>query len=174
VVAAEVATALVAPLDVLVVRKLGVPWHPELGMGAIAEGGVVVVNPDVVRQSGVSEDSIAEVRNREATELERRATLYRKGRPAVVLDGRTAVIVDDGLATGYTARAAVEAARARNARQVVLAVPVGSPEAVRNLSELADLVVCPLQPHDFYAVGQFYSYFDQTSDDEVIDLLDRQ
>jgi predicted phosphoribosyltransferase len=174
VVAAQVAVGLSAPLDVLVVRKLGVPWHPELGMGAIAEGGVLVVNQDVVRQSGVSEDAIAKVRRREEAELVRRATLYRRGHPAVPLEGTTAVLVDDGLATGYTARAAVEAARAMKARRVVLAVPVGSEEAVRNLREVADLVVCPLQPADFYAVGQFYSYFDQTSDDEVIKLLDRR
>jgi putative phosphoribosyl transferase len=171
VIAAEVAAALGAPMDVLVVRKLGVPWHPELGMGAIAEGGVLALNQSVIKSAGMSEGDIEGVRRQEEAELKRRAEVYRRGRPPVALTEKTALIVDDGLATGYTARAGVASARAQGAARIVLAVPVGAPDTVAALSQVADEVVCPLQPANFYAVGQWYQHFDQTTDEEVIRLL---
>lgn len=171
VVAVPVAEALAAPLDVLVVRKLGVPWHPELGMGAIAEGDVVVVNRDLMEKAGVSDFELEEVEGRERRELERRAVLYRQGSGAVELNRRTALIVDDGLATGFTARAAIASARRKGATSVVLAVPVGAPTTVKELSALADRVVCPMQPPNLGAVGAWYRDFDQVSDDEVIEAI---
>jgi len=173
VVAAEVATALGAPLDVLVVRKLGVPWHPELGMGAIAERGVVLLNDEVVRATGVSAADIERVRRREEAELRRRAEVYRQGRPPRDLAGATAILVDDGLATGFTARAAIESARRGGAERVVLAVPVGAADTVRALRRMADEVVCPLTPRDFAAVGVWYDDFRQVGDGEVVELLRR-
>lgn len=173
VVAEPVAESLGAPLDVLVARKLGVPWQPELGMGAVAEGGVVALNPQVIRHTGVSPEEIEAVRRREEAEVDRRAHRYRAGRPRVALAGRTAVIVDDGLATGYTARAAIEAARAGGAARVVLAVPVGAPSTVAELESLADEVVCPLTPGNLMAVGQWYDDFRQVEDGEVVEVLER-
>lgn len=173
VVAEPVADALAAPLDVLVARKLGVPWQPELGMGAVAEGGVVALNPQVIRHAGVSTEEIEAIRRREEAEVDRRARRYRSDRPREPLAGRTAVIVDDGLATGYTARAAIQAARAAGAARVVLAVPVGAPSTVAELETLADEVVCPLVPSNLMAVGQWYDDFRQVEDDEVVAVLDR-
>jgi predicted phosphoribosyltransferase len=172
-VAAEVASALGAPLDVLVIRKLGVPWHPELGMGAVGEDGVVVVNDDIVRSTRVSADEVAAVEARERAEVTSRAERFRRGREAVALAGRTVIVVDDGLATGGTARAAIAVARARGAARVVLAVPVAPPEAVQELAGVADEVVCLATPSGFSAVGTWYANFTQTTDDEVVDLLDR-
>jgi predicted phosphoribosyltransferase len=172
-VAAEVASALGAPLDVLVIRKLGVPWHPELGMGAVGEDGVVVVNDDIVRSTRVSGDEVAAVEARERVEVTRRAERFRRGRPGVALAGRTVIIVDDGLATGGTARAAIAVARARGAARVVLAVPVAPPEATRELAGVADEVICLATPSSFSAVGTWYANFTQTTDDEVVELLDR-
>ncbi len=171
-VAAEVAEALGARLDVIVVRKLGVPFQPELGMGAIGEGGVRVLNDDVVRIAGVSAREVAEVEDRERAELERRARRFRGDRAAVPLAGRTVIVVDDGIATGGTARAAVEVARAHGASRVVLAVPVAPPDVVTSMREVADDVVCLATPVAFSAVGQWYEDFTQTSDAEVERLLD--
>ena len=171
-VAAEVAAALDAPLDVIVVRKLGVPFQPELGMGAVGEDGVRVLDAEIVRIAGVSPAEVAEVEDRERLEVERRARRFRGHRPAVGLAGRTVVVVDDGLATGSTARAAVEVARAHGARRVVLAVPVAPADTVRALGAVADEVVCLETPAGFSAVGQWYEDFTQTSDAEVERLLD--
>ena len=170
-VAFEVATRLGAPLDVIVVRKLGVPFQPELGMGAVGEDGVRVLNPDVLRQARVTESQLAEVEARERAEVEERATRLRRGRPAIPLTGRTVVIVDDGLATGGTARAAVRVARARGAERVVLAVPVAPPETVAALRADADDVVAVETPEPFFAIGGWYSDFSPTSDAEVVELL---
>ncbi|GIU91193.1 MAG: phosphoribosyltransferase [Acidimicrobiia bacterium] len=172
VVADPIARRLGAPLDVLVVRKLGVPWHPELGMGAIAEGEVVVWNEAVVSRLGISPDQRARVLAQESAELARRAARYRGGSPPD-LEGHTAVVVDDGLATGYTAQAAVRAARELGAAEVVLAVPVGAPDTVERLSRVADRVVCPLTPPDLIAVGSWYSDFHQVTDEEVLSILRR-
>jgi putative phosphoribosyl transferase len=171
-VAAEVASALDAPLDVIIVRKLGVPAQPELGMGAIGEDGVRVLNETVVRAAGVPAGAIDAVEQRERAEVERRARRYRGDRARLSLDGRTVIVVDDGIATGGTARAAVQVARAQGARRVVLAVPVAPPGAVEEMRAVADEVVCVESPHGFAAVGQWYEDFTQTSDDEVVRLLD--
>jgi putative phosphoribosyl transferase len=170
-VAFEVAQALGAPLDVLVVRKLGVPFQPELGMGAVGEDGVRVLNPDVLRQAGVTETQLAEVEARERAQVEDRAVRLRRGRPAIPLEGRTVVIVDDGLATGGTARAAVHVARARGADRVILAVPVAPPETVAALRRDADDVVAVETPEPFFAIGGWYADFSPTSDQEVVELL---
>jgi putative phosphoribosyl transferase len=170
-VAAEVARALGAPLDVLVVRKLGCPWQPELAMGAIGEGDVIVLNPGLIAAAGLGAEAVREVVRRERVELERRVRRYRGGRPPAPVEGRTVVLVDDGLATGSTARAAIRVLRGRGARRVVLAVPVAPPHAVQELRELADEVVAVETPEPFLAIGQFYADFSQTSDEEVARLL---
>jgi putative phosphoribosyl transferase len=170
-VAAEVAQALDAPLDVLIVRKLGVPWHPELGFGAIGEGGIIVLNRDLVQDAGLTAPEIEEVTTVEQAELERRVRHYREGRPAVDLEGRTVIVVDDGIATGFTVRAAVEVARRRGAGRVVVAVPVASPRVVEELRSLADEVIVLEAQEAFVAVGQFFWDFPQTSDEEVTRLL---
>lgn len=170
-VAAEVAKALGAPLDVLVVRKLGCPWQPELGMGAIAEGDITVRNEDLIERIGVDDATIRAVADRERAELDRRVRRYRGDRPPVPVEGRTAILVDDGIATGSTARAAVDVLRRRGASRVVLAVPVAPREAVIALGDVADEVVAVETPRLFMAIGQFYDDFTQTSDDEVATLL---
>ncbi|MFD6354268.1 phosphoribosyltransferase family protein [Nocardia tengchongensis] len=172
-VAFEVALSLDAPLDVIVVRKLGVPYQPELAFGAVGEDGARVINPAVVAVAGLSGEDMAQVERRERAELERRAVRFRMGRSRVPLAGRTAVIVDDGVATGATARAACQVARAQGAARVVLAVPVASREALHLLRREADEVICLGQPKFFFAVGQWYRHFEQTTDDEVVDLLAR-
>jgi putative phosphoribosyl transferase len=168
-VAARVATALHAPLDVLVVRKLGMPWSPEVGFGALGPGGVRVLNPDVADRLDAEE--VDRVTRDEGGELARREARYRAGRPPLDLTGRTAILVDDGLATGATAAVAVEVARRLSADRTVLAAPVGSAEAVAWLRKVADEVVVPMVPPDFGAVSRFYQDFPQTSDDEVTALL---
>ncbi len=168
-VAAEVAQLLHVPLDVLVVRKLGVPWAPEVAFGAVGPAGVRVLNPDIAARLGARD--IAIVTEQATAELVRRERAYRADRPPLDLTGQIAVVVDDGLATGATARAAVEVARTLGARRIVVAVPVGSVEAVGLLERTADLVVCPLAPNDFGAVSRFYDDFHQVTDDEVRDLL---
>jgi putative phosphoribosyl transferase len=173
-VAFEVATALDAPLDVIVVRKLGVPFQPELAMGAIGEEGVLVLNPEVVRMAHVGEAEMANVERRERAVVSERASRFRAGRPRLDLAGKTALVVDDGVATGATARAACQVARALGAARVVLAVPVGPANVEERFRDDADEVVCPDQPHMFYAVGQFYSDFSPTEDEEVTDLLRRR
>lgn len=172
-VAAEVARALRAPLDIVVVRKLGVPSQPELGLGAIGEGGVRVANDRVIRAAKVSAEELAEIERGERHELEKRAARFRAGRAAVPLAGRTAVVVDDGIATGSTARVACQAARARGAARVILAVPVGPPDVQTSMLPDADEVVCLTTPSHFFAVGQCYRDFSQTSDDEVVDVVER-
>jgi putative phosphoribosyl transferase len=170
-VAAQVATALEAPLDVLLVRKLGVPWQPELAMGAIGEDDVQVLNDDVIRLADVSDAEIERVLTGERAELDRRTSIYRGGRPRVPVEGCTAVIVDDGIATGATARAACEVARLHGARQVVLAVPVAPRDWERRLGEDADRYVAVLTPAVFDAVGRFYEDFSPTEDAEVLACL---
>jgi len=172
-VALEVARALGAPLDVIVVRKLGVPFQPELGMGAVGEDGVRVINREVVRLARVPADELAAVQAREQAQVDARAARYRAGRPREPLAGRTAVVVDDGIATGSTARAACQVARAHGAARVVLAVPVAPRGWQEQIAGAADELVCVDTPRDFYAIGQFYANFSQTTDDEVIACLDR-
>ncbi len=171
-VAFEVAKALGAPLDVLVVRKLGVPSQPELAFGAIGEGGVRVINDAVLRHVSVSDADIAEVEAAQRTELQRRVERYRGDRPPEPLAGRVVLIVDDGFATGSTARAACLVARAQGAASVVLAAPIGAPDTIAELRAYADDVVCPGAPQYFSAVGQGYDNFHQTSDEEVCTLLE--
>jgi putative phosphoribosyl transferase len=166
-VAYEVARALEAPLDV------GVPYEPELGMGAIGEDGVRVINEEVVRLAGVSVLQLTEVEARERTELERRARRFRAGRARTAMTGRTVVVVDDGIATGSTVRAACQVARARGAARVVVAVPVAPPGWEVRLGADADEFVCLDTPEPFFSIGQFYGEFDQTSDEEVIACLER-
>lgn len=173
-VAAEVAEALGAPLDLLMVRKLGVPRQPELAMGAIGERGVRVLDDDVLRQSGVTDRELETVESNEREELERRATRYRGGRPPRSLRGCTALVVDDGVATGSTALAAVEVARRLGADRVEVAVPVASRQAVDALSRAADEVHCLWTPVLFHAVGQWYDDFTPTTDEEVVAALERR
>jgi putative phosphoribosyl transferase len=160
-----------APLDVIVVRKLGVPLQPELAMGAIGEDGVRIINEDVVRLAGVSESELAAVEERERAELERRAGRFRRDRPRTPLEGQTVVIVDDGIATGSTARAACQVARAHGAARVVLAVPVAPPDWAATMGDDADELVALDTPEPFWAIGQFYRDFSQTSDEEVVACL---
>ena len=169
-VAFEIATALGLPLDVMVVRKLGMPGHEEYAVGAIAPGGVRVLNPEVPAGT-LSPSQLAAVESRERRELERREREYRGGRAPASLHGRTVLLVDDGLATGSTMRAAIEAARRQGARRVVAAIPVGPRESVEALRREADEVVCLEAPEFFYAVGTWYRYFPQTTDEEVRALL---
>jgi putative phosphoribosyl transferase len=170
-VASEVARALGAPLDVIVVRKLGVPFQPELGMGAVGEDGVRVLNEEIVRMAQVEPDELARVEARERAEVEARARRFRAGRPRVGLAGRTAIIIDDGIATGGTARAALQVARAQGASRVVLAVPVAPPETVEALRGDADEVVCLETPTPFFAIGEWYRDFSQVPDERVTALL---
>ena len=172
-VAFQVARALGAPLDVIVVRKLGVPFQPELGMGAVGEDGVRVINPEIVDLAGVSENVLAAVQAREQAEVDARAGWYRPRRPREPLDGRTAVVVDDGIATGSTARAACQIARVLGAARVVLAVPVAPPGWQARIGTDADELVCVSTPRGFRAIGQFYARFPQVSDEEVLACLER-
>lgn len=170
-VALEVARALGAPLDVLVVRKLGFPAQPELGMGAVGEGGVRVVNEELVAALRVSPETLAQVTAREATEVDRRLRLFRGDRPQVAVQERTVIIVDDGLATGFTARAAVEVMRQKGAASVVVAVPVAPPETVEEMRAVVDDIVCLQTPAWFSAIGQFYRDFSQVADADVSRML---
>jgi putative phosphoribosyl transferase len=158
-------------LDVILVRKLGAPSQPELAMGAIGEDGVRVINQEVAAMIGADASRINAIEARERVELAQRAERFRSGRPMVPIEGREVIIVDDGIATGSTARAAIAVARAHGAARVVLAVPVAPARTCRELREVADDVVCLAQPEPFMAVGQFYRDFTQTSDAEVIDCL---
>ena len=169
----EVADALRAPLDVFVVRKLGLPGHEEFGIGAIASGGVRVVDDSVLRAYGVDEETLNRITERERRELERRERLYRDDRPFPSAADRVVILVDDGLATGSTMRAAVSALRAESPREIVVAVPVGAPETCAAMAKLADEVECLATPEPFYAVGLWYEDFEQTDDDEVHELLER-
>jgi len=172
-VAFEVAMQLGAPLDVILVRKLGVPGHEELAMGAIASGGAEVLNADVVRTLAIPEEVIERVADRELRELERRERAYRDAKPPLELAGRSVILVDDGLATGSSMRAAVGAVRAQGAGRIVVAVPVSSREACSEFRAEVDQVVCALTPDDLLAVGEWYEDFTQTTDREVNELLQR-
>ena len=170
-VAFEVAQRLGLPLDVFVVRKLGVPGYEELAMGAIASGNVSVLNPDVMRALPNSDAILESVRAREKIELQRRETNYREDRPAPDLRDRVVILVDDGLATGATMRAAAAALRKQGVARIVVAVPVGAPESCREIESEVDETICALTPEFFHGVGQFYEDFSQTSDEEVQELL---
>jgi predicted phosphoribosyltransferase len=170
-VAVEVARALHATLDVFVVRKLGVPGHPELAMGATARGGVRILSQDIIDELGIQAPAIDAVTARERIELERRDRLYRGDRRLPDLRGRTVLVVDDGLATGATMEAAVEAVRLYGPARVVVATPVGAAEACQRLRRVADEVVCTHTPEPFRAVGLWYEQFDPTTDEEVISLM---
>jgi predicted phosphoribosyltransferase len=173
-VAYEVSRRLHVPLDVFVVRKLGVPGHEELAMGAIASGDVQVINQDVVRQLQISPLDIEAAALRETLELERRERDYRNGRPPLEVHGRTAILIDDGLATGATMRAAIAALRQREAGRIVVAVPVAAPRTCAEMEQYVDEMACLLMPEEFQAVGEWYEDFSQTSDQEVRNLLERR
>ncbi len=172
-VAAEVATALHAPLDVLVVRKLGVPQYPEIALGALASGGTMVLNEEIIRHVGLTTSDVEAVRRVGQAELDRRERTYRGDRSPLDLKGRIVILVDDGLATGATMRAAIQSVRAHHPQRIVVAVPVGSRETSRSIASEVDELVCVHQPQPFYAVGVWYAVFDQTSDAEVRALLRR-
>ncbi|GGW39223.1 phosphoribosyltransferase [Streptomyces xantholiticus] len=167
----EIARALGAPLDVVVARKIGAPFNPEVGVGALAGEGPPLYDERALAMLDLTADRLSPVVARERAEMHRREDLYRGGRPAPEVKGRTAVVVDDGLATGVTARAALRAVRGMEPARLLLAVPVGSPEAAEALAAEADAVVCLHRPQPFYAVGQWYEEFDQVGDDEVIAIL---
>jgi putative phosphoribosyl transferase len=167
----EVARALNAPLDVMLVRKLGVPGHEELAMGAIASGGIRIVSDDVVTALGIPERVIASIAANEEEELERRERSYRDDRPPLEVKGRTVILVDDGLATGSTMRAAAAALRAQHPERLVVAVPVAPPETCASLRNEVDDLVCARAPEPFFAVGNWYDDFSQINDEEVRQLL---
>ena len=167
----EVATALGVPLDVFVVRKLGLPWHEELAMGALASGGVRILDDDLIRVARVSTEDLERVTAAEQVELERRERRYRGDRPFPELTGKTVLLVDDGLATGSTMRAAVAALRQEEPRSIVVAVPVAAPATCDAFRDIADDIVCAVTPEPFRAVGLWYDDFSQTTDEEVHELL---
>ena len=167
-VGAEVADHLGCVMDVLVVRKLGLPRQPELGVGAVGEGGTTVYNRDLLDQVGIEPADLDQVAERETEEVHRRIERYRGGRAGVAVAGRTVIVVDDGVATGFTVRAAVRILRERGAGRIVVAVPVGPTSAVHELEELADEVVCLSSPTPFQAIGPHYDDFHQVSDEEVV------
>jgi putative phosphoribosyl transferase len=169
----EVAAALRAPLDVFLVRKLGVPQWQELAMGALASGGGLVINDNLIRSLGISDEALSATIDRETEELNRREQAYRGAKPPADLKGKVAILVDDGIATGASMLAAVRAVRAAAPAQVVVAVPVGPPSACQQLAGEADDVVCATMPSSFEAVGQVYTDFHQVSDDEVRELLSK-
>jgi predicted phosphoribosyltransferase len=169
----EVAQALHAPLDVFVVRKLGTPGQEELAMGALASGGVTVLNREVIQALGIPQETIDAVVAREQPELERREREYRDGRPAVDVQGRTVILVDDGLATGSSMRVAAKALRKESAAQIAVAVPVASPSTCAEFETEVDKIICATTPEPFWAVGQWYRNFSQTTDEEVRALLAR-
>ncbi|SDG00051.1 putative phosphoribosyl transferase [Onishia taeanensis] len=173
-VAFEIAQTLGGELDVLVVRKLGVPWHPELAMGAIASNGICILNHDLIARLGIRQERLNAIIADETRELKRRELAYRGHRPPLRITGRSVIVVDDGLATGATMQAAVEALRKEVPAELVVAVPVAAADSLAEIARLADRVVCLHTPRDFMAVGQWYQTFGQTSDEEVIALLARQ
>ena len=172
-IAIQVARALAAPMDLILVRKIGVPSQPELAAGAIVDGGEpeTIYNDDVIAMTGLTRDRVDELGKRQLEEIERRRALYLKDRPAVSVAGRTAIVVDDGIATGATARAALHAMRRKQARKVVLAVPVGPSDTLASFAGEADEVICLSEPAPFYAIGIHYLDFRQLDDDDVIELM---
>jgi len=171
VVAYEVAQAIGAPLDVYITRKIGAPHNPELAIGAVASDGRTVLDHDLVRQLGVPKDYVEEETERQRREIERRAREYRGDRPPLDLAGKTVVVVDDGVATGATTMATLRALQKQEPKELILAIPVGPPDTVKQLGEEADRVICLSTPRLFWAVGAFYAVFDQTQDEEVKRLL---
>ncbi len=171
-VAFEIAKALKVPMDVFIVRKLGYPAQPELAMGAIRSGGVVVVNESIVSGLGIARDTIEMVRTEEEKELKRRELQYRKDKPLPSLENKVVILVDDGLATGATMKAAVKSVKLLKAGKVIVAVPVAPPDTFEDLKGIADEVICLETPWDFSAVGEWYRDFSQTTDEEVIKLLE--
>ena len=171
VVAYEVAQAIGAPLDVYITRKIGAPYNPELAIGAVASDGRTVLDHDLVRQLGVPKDYVEEETERQRREIERRAREYRGDRPPLDLAGKTVVVVDDGVATGATTMATLRALQKQEPKELILAIPVGPPDTVKQLGEEADRVICLSTPRLFWAVGAFYAVFDQTQDEEVKRLL---
>lgn len=170
-VAAEVASALQAPMDVVIVRKLGCPWQPELGVGALGEGGIQLLNAELMADLGLQESQLEDTIRREQAVIDDRVAAWRSGREAIPVGGRTTIVVDDGLATGFTARAAIAVLRRRGAGRVVLAVPVAPRDTIEDLTALADEVVCLDTPRDFQSVGGAYRDFTQVRDDDVARLL---
>jgi putative phosphoribosyl transferase len=171
-VAHEVARALQAPLDVWVVRKVGVPWHPELGIGAVAEGGFSYINPDVLQGVGLTRDQIEGIVQVKQREVEERVSSFRSGRPPPLLRDRTVILVDDGIATGGTVRAAIRSIRAQGPRAIVLAVPVAAPDTLAELAAEVDRIVCLAKPDHLGAIGFWYADFTQVSDDDVLRVLE--
>lgn len=171
VVAYEVALAMNVPLDVFIVRKLGTPFQPELAMGAIAEGGMLLLNDAVINYLSISSEKIKESATSELTELQRREKLYRNGRPASVIAQKNIIIVDDGLATGASMKVAVRALKRKNPAKLIVAVPVGAPSTCIDMQDEVDQVICLKMPDPFGAVGSWYEDFEQTTDDEVTTLL---
>lgn len=169
----EVALALGAPLDVLVARKLGLPEDPELGIGAIAPGGIRVLDERFIGCLDLSAGELEQATQRETAEMHRRLARYRGARPPLELVGKTVILVDDGVATGLTARAAIQSIRQQMPQKLVLAVPVGAPDSIHTLRAEVDDLVCLLEPPQFSALSQFYLHFEQTSDEEVVSLLER-
>lgn len=170
-VAHTIAAELHLPLDVFLVRKLGVPGHEELAFGAIADGGEPVINHEIIEQLNISDEIINSLIHHQTMVLNERAHLYRKNRESLSIFGKTIILVDDGLATGSTMEAAIKALRQQRPEKIVVAVPVAASESLHRIALLADQTVCPLVPHLFYAVGLWYENFGQTSDDEVVRLL---
>ncbi|MEZ5758361.1 MAG: phosphoribosyltransferase [Emcibacteraceae bacterium] len=170
-IAYEIARALSLPFDILLVRKLGVPGHEELAMGAIAEGNILYINQDIISSLQIPHTAIEGAIVRETQELKRRSQLYRSGRPSPNLKGMTVIIVDDGLATGATMHAAVMALKQTDIKKVVVAVPVGAVDTIRKMEDIADKVICLFTPDPFYGVGNWYNDFSQTTDQEVQELL---
>lgn len=169
----EVANALGVPLDIIVTKKIGAPDNPELAVGAVAEDGTYILDEDILRQVYAPTDYIAAEVERQRQEIQRRLIRYRGNVPYPSLKNHEVIVVDDGVATGSTLKAAIRLVRSKGAKTVTVAVPVGPPDTIRELEKLADRVVVLLTPEPFYAIGQFYADFDQTSDEEVIELLKR-
>lgn len=170
-VAYEVAAELHAPLDIFIVRKLGVPWQEELAFGAIASGGIRILDSKIVDAVGISSEEIEQITEKERKELERRERIYRSGRGPLAVEGKTVILVDDGIATGSSMRAAIRALRKMNPTRLVVAVPVASASTYRHLKTEVDNLICAHVPDSFYAIGEFYEDFSQVSDQAVTDLL---
>lgn len=172
-VAFEIAEKLHAPLDLLLVRKLGTPGYSELAMGAIASGGIKVLNTQIVHGYGISQSELDAVEEKERLELNRRSELYRGERPYPNLNDKIVILVDDGLATGATMHAAIDAVKQQKPQKIIVAIPVAPPESIDSLAQMVDEVICPLQPRHLSSIGQWYADFSQVSDAKVIDLLNK-